>query len=82
MDDDMGDVNLKCARCGSAMQRGHMPDFTHGGVVQERWAPGDPEEIRFLGMDGGIKRNKEELLKVIAYRCVKCGLLEMYALSS
>jgi ribosomal protein S27AE len=75
----MVDASKTCPKCNASMMRGHMPDITHGGVVQERWTPGDPEELRFLGMKAGIKSKPKESLPIVAYRCVKCGFLELYA---
>ncbi|MDB4886621.1 MAG: hypothetical protein JWN79_2059 [Gemmatimonadetes bacterium] len=59
------------------MELGHMPDTTERGLVQSRWTPGAPEEVRFLGMSAGIK--PKESVPVTAYRCSKCGYLELYA---
>ncbi|MEP6620743.1 MAG: hypothetical protein ABJE47_15570 [bacterium] len=72
----MGDFLPTCGKCGSAMSRGHVPDMSHGQVLQSSWAPGDPEPRRFIG---GIKWKENELVSITAYRCGKCGFLELYA---
>jgi hypothetical protein len=75
----MSDANKRCPKCDATMQRGYMPDVGYGAVTQEAWTPGDPERLRFLGMDSGIKGKPKESLAVTTYRCAKCGFLEMYA---
>lgn len=76
----MGDMHVTCPKCGSAMDRGYMPDTTHGAAtVQASWTPGEPEQIRFLGIDGGIRKKPDESIRVVAYRCIKCAFVELYA---
>ncbi len=69
-----------CSKCGKTMERGHVPDVGYGQVLVTRWAPGDPEPKRFLGVDGGIKWDEKEQIPLVAYRCPMCGLVELYAL--
>ena len=58
------------------MDRGHVPDAAHGMVLMSSWAPGVPEVRRFFG---GIKYSEDELIPLDAYRCSKCGYVELYA---
>jgi hypothetical protein len=71
----MGDVHRVCPKCQSAMERGYLPDIAHGMVMRASWNPGEPEVRRFIG---GIKWKPKESLPVTAYRCVKCGFVELY----
>ena len=72
----MPDFHPRCPKCDQAMDRGHVPDVAHGVVLQSAWAPGDPETRRFVG---GIKYHKDELIPFSAYRCPRCGYVELYA---
>ena len=67
-----------CTKCGRQMERGHVPDVTHGQVLQSRWSRGNPEPRRFFG---GIKWKLDAQLPLVAYRCVMCGFVELYARS-
>ena len=58
------------------MDPGHIPDVTHGGAEQTGWSSGIPVHRRFMG---GIKYDKKAQIPMIAYRCPKCGLVELYA---
>jgi ribosomal protein S27AE len=72
----MADFQPICPKCGKAMERGHVPDVTHGQVLQSRWSRGDPEPRRF---HGGIKWEADEQIPLAAYRCPACGYVEFYA---
>jgi hypothetical protein len=41
----------RCSECGGEMEVGFIIDFTHSGIVQQRWARG-PAEKRWIG---GVK---------------------------
>jgi hypothetical protein len=73
----MADVQPRCLKCNTPMERGHIPDATHGRVLQSSWAPGEPEARRFIG---GIQYRADELISLSAYRCPACGYVEFYAL--
>ena len=66
----------ECPKCQKRMDPGHMPDVGYGVVTQSTWSIGLPEKKRFLG---GIKYDKKAQIPVIAYRCPRCGLVELYA---
>jgi hypothetical protein len=57
------------------MEPGHIPDMGHGVILQSSWAAGLPERRRYLG---GIKYNKKQQIPMIAYRCTRCGYVELY----
>jgi hypothetical protein len=58
------------------MDPGHIPDLGHGMWVQGTWSSGLPVPRRFMG---GIKYDKKAQIPMIAYRCPKCGYVEVYA---
>ena len=65
-----------CPKCDKPMEVGHVPDMSHGQVLNTTWQPGAPETRRFIG---GIKWKRNDQVPVEAYRCPKCGYLELYA---
>jgi ribosomal protein S27AE len=75
----MGDFHPACPKCGTFMNRGHMPDYANGDVIVFRavWAPGDPEPRRFYL--SGIKADPDNQIPLTAYRCSACGFVEFYA---
>jgi hypothetical protein len=72
----MADFHPRCPKCDRPMDRGHVPDLSHGQVMESSWAPGEAEGRRFLG---GIKYAASELIPFSAYRCPSCGYVEFYA---
>lgn len=66
----------ECPRCQKKMEPGHIPDLGHGVVVQSSWAAGMPRVRRFLG---GIVYQKKQIVPMMAYRCPRCGYVELYA---
>ena len=66
----------KCLRCGSEMALGFLKDGQHGNVDVARWIEG---EVR-RGFFGGVKMPPHrDQLPVQAYRCRKCGWLDLFA---
>jgi hypothetical protein len=65
-----------CPKCQKRMDPGHIPDVAHGSVDPAGWTLGLPVPRRFLA---GIKYNKKAQVPLIAYRCPKCGYVELYA---
>lgn len=46
----MADFHPRCPKCEKIMERGHLPDaLDHNSFVLAQWAPGVPEERRFIG---------------------------------
>lgn len=58
------------------MVQGFLFDFMgdHGRTVA-KWTAGVPTKSFWMG----VKVDTEQLLPVGAFRCVSCGLLELYA---
>jgi hypothetical protein len=77
----MSDPQSICPKCGSDMNRGHMPDYARGDVSarQAAWASGDPEPRRF---QRGIKPRPDVEIPLSVFRCLRCGFLEFYAASA
>ena len=67
----------ECPRCHKTMEPGHIPDLGHGVVAQSSWVAGLPQVRRFLG---GIRYDKKALVPMTAYRCPRCGYVELYAM--
>lgn len=67
----------QCRDCGKAMDPGYLLDHTHGGYTQATWIEGLPEKGRIFRM---LKIRGRRNLQALAYRCPRCGRLEMYAL--
>lgn len=66
----------ECPKCQRKMDPGHIPDITHGSVMQSSWVQGPATVRRFLG---GIRYNRKLKVPIVAYRCPRCGYLELYA---
>jgi hypothetical protein len=68
----------KCAACEETMTEGHIPDYAHRGAsLRQEWVvgPSEPPSLRQWLMPSVKKR-----FLVEAYRCPKCGRLELFAL--
>jgi len=63
----------RCSECAGETEVGFILDFTHSGVVQQKWARG-PVVRKWIG---GVKT--DVTLPVETYRCKSCGLLKSYA---
>jgi predicted Zn-ribbon and HTH transcriptional regulator len=64
-----------CPKCAAAMEPGFMLDWTVGGYLVTEWMEGEPEKSFWTG----LKLNRRRRLKVVAWRCRRCGFLESYA---
>jgi hypothetical protein len=58
------------------MEPGHIPDMSHGVVLQSGWISGIPVVRKFIG---GIKYNRKANVPITAWRCSRCGYIELYA---
>jgi hypothetical protein len=75
----------KCSKCGGELVKGYILDTdAPGGAMmnfspmfftQGRWVAGEPEPSSF----SGIKWDNREAYKIRAWRCPKCGFIELYA---
>jgi hypothetical protein len=66
---------LRCPRCEDVMEEGFLLDNAHlGGFQPSRWVGGKPE----YGL-ASVKLEMKKLYQLQAYRCIKCGYVEIYA---
>ena len=66
----------ECPKCQRRMEAGHIPDVGYGVILQSTWTSAAVERRRIFG---GIKYNKRQQVPITAYRCSRCGFLELYA---
>lgn len=70
--------NLKtCTKCQSRMSDGFVVDQSHAATYAAAWHPG-PILKRWLAI-GGVKIDSTRQRQIAAYRCERCGFLELYA---
>jgi len=62
-----------CPECNAAMEEGVTLDLESRRA--QTWLRGPVEEKRLTG----IKTRGKELLRVVSYRCRKCGYLKSFA---
>ena len=66
----------KCARCSASMQRGFLFDRSHHDSGKAAsWIEGAPERSFW----GGTKTRGKARHPITAYRCERCGYVELYA---
>ena len=76
----MSSSTPNCLRCRTAMEGGFLLDRGHGNSQnQAEWVEGEPEQRKIFGLPAGLKTSKDDILKVVTYRCPRCGMLESYA---
>ncbi len=65
----------QCPKCRSQMEEGFIADHAHGNATTiSQWIEGPPDDRWW-----GLKTGDKEKLKVVTFRCVRCGYLESYA---
>lgn len=65
-----------CPKCQSAMEEGFISDHTQShSITVSEWIEGAPPDQSWWGLKTGDK----EKLRVMTFRCVRCGYLESYA---
>ncbi len=71
----MSQASLNCLRCNLPMEQGYMADRGHGNTKNvANWIEGAPD-VRWYG----LKTSGHPQLPVAAYRCTKCGFVELRA---
>ena len=74
--------DIRCQECSVAMESGFLIDRGQGGEEkQSEWHPGEVQYRTFLGLKFTIKIDRSRKLKIVTYRCPKCGVLRSYAQS-
>jgi Domain of unknown function (DUF6487) len=66
-----------CPDCNGVMVEGFILDTSYGVKLVSRWIRGRPEGSWW----SGVKTSMVECRAVEAYRCEKCGLLKLYAMT-
>ena len=64
-----------CLRCGSEMEEGYLLDETHGGYRATQWVEDPPEKSVWTG----VRTRGHRRLPLKAFRCVRCGAVDLYA---
>lgn len=72
----MNSQSHDCPKCQRKMEQGHLPDVAHGAVMLGTWSPGLAVVRKYIG---GIKYDKRIQMPLIAYRCSRCGYVELFA---
>ncbi len=57
------------------MRLGFIPDTSYGTTVVANWYPGVPRKSFWQG----TKVDRDEMVALDAYRCERCGFVELYA---
>lgn len=71
------DSLVRCLICRSQTEEGFVVDRGHGSSrLQQEWWAGAPERSFWTGL-----KKPDEVLRVRAMRCVKCGFLMEFAAS-
>lgn len=69
----------QCPHCRLAMEEGFLADRGEANQVKPlRWVDGPPERSFWLG----TKTRGKEQYQVTAFRCGRCGRLELYAVEA
>ncbi len=72
--------DVTCPDCGGEMERGFIPDNAYLMVAETYWHKGPPETKKnIFGMASGVRLNLTDMIPISAHRCLKCGLLKLYA---
>lgn len=64
-----------CPKCGGSMEEGFLLDEGRNSSSPASWIEGPPERSFWTG----VKTRGREKLRVVTYRCERCGFLEAYA---
>lgn len=64
-----------CPKCHAEMEPGFLVDHTYGDAGASEWVEG-PAEASFWT---GVKLRGRERRRTEAFRCARCGYLELYA---
>jgi hypothetical protein len=77
-DRDLASNPGPCCRCGGAPEPGFVIDVTLGWFLPSRWVGGEPQR----GLLGGVKTIGRPTYPLEAFRCSRCGRVELFALGS
>ena len=66
---------LLCPKCNGDMVQGFVPDYSHSSIFISGWHQGKPKKSFWTV----AKAPLAEGVPIGAFRCGKCGFLELYA---
>ena len=72
----MANELMKCPKCTGPMIQGFVPDYSHGAVFVEGWLEGGPKKSFWRRTQAPLSAGG---IAIGAFRCEKCGFLELYA---
>ena len=75
LDCNMTIAEMKCPKCAGKMAQGFVPDYTHQQALVEGWHEGQPKKSFWIQ----TKAPRNQGFPIGAFRCEKCGYLELYA---
>jgi ribosomal protein S27AE len=65
----------QCPKCSSAMSEGFIIDHTQSGTTVGSWVEGQPARSVWTG----LKLGGRPKMDMTAWRCGRCGFVELYA---
>ena len=65
----------RCRRCDGRLAEGFVAGQSDSADTVGQWHPDAPAKHWW----GGLKVEKKRLVTITAFRCGRCGLLELYA---
>ena len=71
----MPELRVKCIHCESSMEPGYIADRGHGNVTTVAKWIGDAPDTHWYG----LKTRGHDKFPLSAYRCRKCGYVELRA---
>ena len=63
-----------CAKCSGTLARGYTPEARDMSYKVDQWVEGEPKRGLF-----GFKMRGKRRFDMEAWRCEKCGFVELYA---
>src|SRR5512140_2962700 len=68
--------SFSCPRCNTTLERGYLADIGQGDATQvANWIGGAPDKHWY-----GLKTKGHDKMPLSAYRCDRCGYVELHAL--
>ena len=71
----MTSKQMQCPKCRGNMVQGFVPDYTQQVAVVESWQEGQPKKSWWTRTKAPVNQG----IPIGAFRCEKCGFLELYA---
>jgi hypothetical protein len=66
---------MRCPKCNGEMVQGFVPEYSQGPIYVGSWHPGQPKKSFWTR----TKVHFAEGLPIGAFRCQKCGFVELYS---